>query len=318
MIIIFIILLVLVIFAMMYSVSNYSEDSRVIYFDPGIEGIADRLFGIVGAAVLCKYLNYKLVTRIDICGGRTDRCYDKSLINFRGIISIGESGEQKIATNGSPQNMAPYRLYLFLKERIPGITFEEICREYERIYREDIYAPEIITKNYPDGIEDAYGIHLRKGDKLRGESGKSFTSADDLEVIINNLINDVKDLNNPKIFIVSDTPEWRDEIIKRIGDCTILEPKGTEDIEGYSAVFDMFCLSKCKKIFAGSNYSGFFINAALLESKPLVDYSGVINNNHLTCTRLYDCVLNSRNYSLDFYKNAGCTHEKEDLPLFRD
>ena len=275
--------------------------------NPGIEGISDRLLAVIGAEVLCNTLGYKLVVNMDTC--RESRCYDKRLFSLNDILmdSNEHSYKNNINPNG-PQNLAPWRLYEYLKTKKPEITYEEVSKEFERVAQKQIGFSEIITSKIPNGLNTAYGIHLRKSDKIRGSvSGDIFTTEKDLETIIECLVNDIAEImskeTNVKILVVSESTEWKQEVegmISKRGKCEFIQ-LDYGDLEneytGFSAVLDLACLSKCKKIFKGLNYSGFTILAAILGNVELVEYSDKINNYDETCTRAYDSVLNKRDYS---------------------
>ena len=307
-----VLILILLLIALLYFINNHISkfnDKKV--FLNSLSGLGDRILTLIGFMTVCKYTGCTPVYRFS-CVSSEFRCYDERLMKVTGI-ELPNDGENeytsKINHNGNPNTVSPRIIYEYLKTKKPEITYEEVSKEFERVAQKQIGFSEIITSKIPNGLNTAYGIHLRKSDKIRGSvSGDIFTTEKDLETIIECLVNDIAEImskeTNVKILVVSESTEWKQEVegmISKRGKCEFIQ-LDYGDLEneytGFSAVLDLACLSKCKKIFKGLNYSGFTILAAILGNVELVEYSDKINNYDETCTRAYDSVLNKRDYSL--------------------
>lgn len=280
-------------------------------------GIGDKFIDLLGAFTFCKFLNYK--PNINFIANHSHMdilCdYDLKLFEFHKDISFGEKNTKyyfNSILNGN--NINPYKLYKYLKKIIPNITFNNVIDEYLINSKEIIKPSNIIIKNIPIDIENAYGIHLRKSDKITDNGDmRHENSYQDFLIIINELIKDITEIiineENPSFFISSEDYSWRDEFTNKIINIannnnkkiTIIKPNylNNENYHNYASVLDLFCLSKCKEIFQGVKYSHFSIIASLLGSRKLRNYAHITNNYNICLINSFRCVLNINNEALN-------------------
>jgi len=65
-----------------------------------------------------------------------------------------------------------------------------------------------------------------------------------------------------------------------------------DNINNYNAVLDLFCLSKCKKIFQGAKISNYSNIAAIIGNNNLINYSHLLKLNNILYTHIYRPVIN--------------------------
>ena len=95
--------------------------------------------------------------------------------------------------------------------------------------------------------------------------------------------------NEPSFLIVSEEEEWKNEIKNTINNIAlkynkkikIIEIDYTNEynIENYTSVLDMFCLSMCKEILQGVKYSSFSIISSIIGNNRLENYTTYLKDN---------------------------------------
>jgi hypothetical protein len=197
-------------------------------------GLGDKLLDMIGFYIICKYLNYipnvQFNKQIKIFPWGNNY-YDSKLFIFDDIIItddnfsinrkvIKHNKKVKIYDNlyiDSPNpsaSLCPYKVYEFIKKYIPEVTFEEISNKYVEYGKNIIKPSEIITSKIPLGIENAYGIHLRKTDKVQIKNNNFLyeNSENEFDIIISKLLENIKEIckkeDNPSFLIVSEDIEW--------------------------------------------------------------------------------------------------------------
>jgi len=249
-------------------------------------GIGDKLLDTLGFYVICKYLNYqphvefnRLVEKFDWGFGSTTE-YDLGLFEFTDIIiTNGVTCPYFVRSVNPSSTLCPYKVYIFLRKFIPEITFSEVSESFVREAKRIFKPSEIITSLIPEGIENAYGIHLRKTDKVIAVNGdlRHVASPEEFEIIIQRLLEDVNKIiatePNPVFFITSEDDDWLAEMKRRLGpNVKFIAPEYIGD-RNTRSVLHMFCLSKCKMILQGVKYSSFSMIASILGAKKLRNYS---------------------------------------------
>jgi hypothetical protein len=188
------------------------------------------------------------------------------------------------------------------------------------VYSKQLIQPSnVILSNIPNGIENAYGIHLRKSDKIINNHNQHTirhqNTLSEFEIIITSLLDNIKqiiiDENNPTFLIVSEDIEWKKEITNRV--LLLANDKPIQILEinynnsthysNYNSVLDMFCLSKCKEILQGVKYSTFSILAALIGNRKLKNYSHLISNYDRCLIHNWASVLSINNKPYEFNIN---------------
>jgi hypothetical protein len=299
-------------------------DNNIAY-EFGTTGIGDRLTDITVLYIICKYLNYKVhiyfnqVTSNDVAWSNNSY-FDLSLFDFPENNNIivknnydkPDNFNTYIKLPYSASTGCPYNVYKFLKQFIPNLTFEEIISKWGNYAKEIIKPSKIILDKIPDNIENAYGIHLRKTDKLSSESFNNYTDyryvsmTDEFSIIVNNLIKDIYDIilkeDEPSFLIVSEDNDWKEYITNIFKEYAQKNNKtiniininydNPDNINNYSAVLDLFCLSKCKKIFQGVKTSNYSNIAAIIGNNKLMNYSHLLKLSNILYTNIYRPVIN--------------------------
>ena len=288
-------------------------------------GLGDKLLDLIGFFVLCKYLNYN--PNVTFCNNGNfvwgNNNYDLRLFNFSEIsISDNKCGFYVNSPNPS-SSLCPYKVYEFIKHFLP-ITFEQISDDFIT-YSKIIKPSEIILSKIPSNIENAYGIHLRKSDKLSDICDiRHENTINEFEIIITKLLDDVENIiiseEEPTFLIVSEDNIWKLEILDRIINIANNNSKQIKIIDidydtddnynNYSSVLDMFCLSKCKEILQGVKYSTFSILASLLGNNKLRNYSKYIDSYDVCLIHSWSSVTeisNIRNFDIELHKKVANT-----------
>lgn len=299
-----------------------------------INGLGDKLLDMIGFYVICKYLNYVPNVQFNkkiqtFAWGNNE--YDPNLFIFDGIILANNdiNINAKIIINkkvirknnylyiNSPipsGSLSPFKVHEYLKQYIPTITIEEISNKFTESAKNIIKPSEIILSKIPLNIENSYGIHLRKTDKVHTNNYDVTheNRTDEFNIIINKLLEDINDIckneHNPSFLIVSEDIEWKNEIINKIkinNNVNIIQvdydTNNNFTNNNLTSVLDMFCLSKCKKIYQGVKYSTFSIVASILGNGKLVNYSKYLEDNDKCMIHYWNSVIeinNSINYNI--------------------
>jgi hypothetical protein len=180
---------------------------------------------------------------------------------------------------------------------------------------------DIILSKLPKNIEKAYGLHLRKSDKVKKKLNSKFetnieNSINEFNIVIDKLLDDVKNIilkeKEPIFLIVSEDESWKDEIkniindfaIKNNNKIKILEIDYTNDYnyDNYTSILDLFCLSKCKNILQGVKYSSFSIVASMIGNNNLTNYTEYLKDNKNCSIYAWNSVLkinNKKNFDIN-------------------
>lgn len=253
-------------------------------------GLGDKLLDLIGFSVLCKYLNYKpnVIFYNNSYFDWGNNNYDIKLFNFNEITISDDKCNFYVNSSNPSASLCPYKVYEFIKHFLDEITFEQISNDFAEYSKKIIQPSEIILSKIPNNIEKAYGIHLRKSDKLNNMGDiRHENKIIEFQIITNKLLDDVKNIiiteEEPTFLIVSEDNNWKLEIKNLITNISKNNNKQIEilDIDydnkdnyfNYTSVLDMFCLSKCKEILQGVKYSTFSILASLLGNNKIRNYA---------------------------------------------
>ena len=299
--------------------------------------LGDRLMSTLGFYVLSKYLNFKanISTFNTIVKPDFNDKYDINLFNFSNDLNFDNDFDfNLIFRYREPPGFSPIKIYNFLKKNGLNISFEQLSNDYIR-YAKEIFKPSsVILNNIPKGLEDVYGIHLRKSDRINDSDDYRHTTLNkEFLLIIENMLNDVKGIidteSNPKFLIVSEDNEWKKEISNIILEYANKNNKRIELVNinyeigiyyfNYEAVLDFFCLSRCKEILMGIKYSSFSIMAAIIGNNKLRNYFNYDKENYDNC--LIHCfssiieINNNKNFDVDFHTRI--TNHIEDFQILQ-
>ena len=256
----------------------------------GIEvrnGLGDKCLDIIGFCVFCKYMNY--IPYVKLINNAHWGNYESKLFNFSGFTFSPVECKYFVNAPHPSTSLGPFKLYERLKRYYPKLSYQEISEQFNKTAKEIVQPSDIITSRYPIGIEKAYGIHLRKSDKVSDTviCNRHMTTTSQFDIMINSMLNDIKNIidteEEPVFFVCSEQESWKEEIIDRIKQMSPNKPltflipnyENPANYENFVSVLDMFCLSQCRTIFQSVKYSTFSILASLLGNNKLMNYSHV-------------------------------------------
>lgn len=286
-------------------------------------GLGDKSLDLIGFSVICKYLNYKPHIFFNNCIWGT---YDMRLFNFNEITILENDDNDKcdfyINSPTPSSSLCPYKVYEFIRSFLPEISFEEISNDFIHQAKKIIKPSDIILSKIPEDIQNAYGIHLRKSDKVANNCDIKYENTiTEFEIITNHLLNDIRTIteDNPTFLIVSEDNNWKNQIQEIIINISnennktikILEIDYSDynnDYNNYNSVLDMFCLSKCKEILQGVKYSTFSILASLLGNNKLRNYSKYTNSYDICLIHLWSSsveINNNKNFDINLHKKIS-------------
>lgn len=282
-------------------------------------GLGDKLLDLIGFYVLCKYLNYKPIVSFHDCHWGN---YDLRLFNFHEITISHDKCNFYLHSLNPSASLCPYKVYEFIKNFLDEITFEQISNDFIEYSKKIIKPSEIILQKIPNNIEKAYGIHLRKSDKITNTGDiRHQCTINEFKIIINKLLDDVKNIiiteKEPTFLIVSEDNNWKLEIINIINKFSnnnnkqikilYIDYDNKNNYCNYNSVLDMFCLSKCKEILQGVKYSTFSMLASLLGNNKIRNYSKYVNNYDVCLIHAWTSVIkinNNKNFDIKLHKNV--------------
>jgi hypothetical protein len=285
-------------------------------------GLGDKFLDLIGVYVLCKYLHIEPVVLFNnnsnFAWGSNN--YDMRLFQFEDLVFTDKQCKYYIYSHSPSSSLCPYKVYDFLKDHIPDVSFEQISHDFSHYGKTIIKPSDIILSDIPEDIENTYGIHLRKTDKVVSRAYLTHESTlSEFDILINNLLNDITNIiqkeRQAKFLLVSEDETWKQEFKEKIN--TIANNHQVEikiieidykpnDYANYKSVLDMFCLSKCKEILQGVKYSTFSMLAALLGNVKLRNYTPLEITDFLT--HQWSSVIeinNQKNFDIELHKKIA-------------
>ena len=297
-----------------------------VAFSPSTEGgLGDKLLHMLGVLVLCEYKNYNTIISFNMCEHHYDwgkNEYNTTLFNFEfnNVSFIDTNINKKIYMEMTQcsTSVSPYPLYIYLQNDLPFLDFNLLSQKYEIISKQ--IKPSIIIENdIPKGLENAYGIHLRKSDKVLLDPLLFHENTlEEFDIIISHLLKDMQTIIqtelSPSFVLVSEDIVWKEEFQKKIQfistnfnkpvNIISIPYNETNNLVGYRSVLDMFCLSRCKKIFQGVKVSTFSTLSALIGNVPIINYAHLLNNYDKCYVHIWKSVVSINNkkcYNLEGY-----------------
>ena len=258
-------------------------------------GLGDRLLDMIGFYVICKCLGYcPKVFFNNYCNyfDWGSSVYDLRLFDFTGIELIEDvECPYYIHSPNTSSSLSPYKGWEFVASLLPELSFEDFSNLYHTYAKQVIRPSSIIVSKLPEGLENAYGIHLRRSDKVKEGDIRHENTTSEFEMITRELIEDIRriiqkeDEPEPVFLIVSEDNQWKDEfhhIVNRIflennktPRFILIDYNSSVHYVNYNGVLDMFCLSRCKAIYQGVKYSTFSMIASLIGNNKLHNYSHI-------------------------------------------
>lgn len=296
--------------------------------------LGDRFLHILGFYIICKYLNLRpnistFFTNIDINWSY----YDKNLYKFSDDFILTNTNDTKYCFT-VPN--APIKVYDFLIKNNINVSFEQISNDYIH-YGKEIFKPsQIIIDKIPDGLNDVYGIHLRKSDKIVYNRTRSYIEApteQEFQIIMDDLLKDVMNIidteNNPKFLIVSEDNDWKMHISQKILNYANENNKKIELVKldytnennyiNYESILDFFCLSKCKEILMGNKSTGFSYAPSIIGGKNKIrTYCNNIENTKKIYYNSMSSIIkfNNENFNYDINYHREVLEEFTNIDVY--
>lgn len=281
--------------------SSTSSSPKTTAFFTCSNGLGDKCLDIIGVNVLCDYLGYCPIIKFnkdfeEHFEWGTNQ-YDTRLFDGLSNPSLPSEYDYMIKAPNASSSLCPYKTYEFLYDLGVPVCFFDINQKYREVAKILIRPSPIIEARLPQVLENAYGIHLRKTDKIKshGCDIRHENKFDEFAIIIEKLLENVKKIikteTEPTFLIVSEDEIWKNtiqEMILEEGEKDESEQKTIKIINlddsplpytNYKSVLDMFALSRCKNILQGVKYSSYSILAALIGNGKLVNYSPALESN---------------------------------------
>jgi hypothetical protein len=199
-------------------------------------------------------------------------------------------------------SLSPYKVYELINKH-KQISFYEVSQKYKEYAKKLIQPSSIIKINLPHILKNAYGIHLRKTDKIKSANCdiRHENKIDEFTIIIEHLLENIKEIiekeENPTFLVVSEDDAWKKSMIDTIKEMSYKNIHIVEldyyqnDYSNYNSVLDMFALSQCKTIIQGVKYSSYSILAALIGCQKVVNYSRVLESNSESLIYTWNSVI---------------------------
>ena len=308
-----------------------------------MNGLGDKILDSIGVCVLCYFLRYKPrivfnqnVPQTFAWGKNT---YDLRLCTSTSFpVDNTKTPATYFVQSPNPSvSLCPYKVYIFLRGKLPTITFEDVSNKYIDFMQKYIVPSFCITSIFPDGIENAYGIHLRRTDKLNTANTNNGheCSTNEFDDITNKLLYDIKSImlteENPAFLIVSEDAEWKQHIASHLQEYSTansrsiqllninyLDNNDVNTLCGFESIADMFCLAKCKMIFQGVKYSTFSMVASIIGTGKLQNYVHVVSNSDWNLIDAWSSVLDingrGRNFDPSVHSKIVCTELITNIP----
>lgn len=285
-------------------------------------GLGDKLLDLIGFYVVCKYLHLEPVVLFNnnsnFAWGSSN--YDMRLFHFEDLAFTDKECKYYMYSHSPSSSLSPYKVYDFLKHYLQELTFEQISNDFADYAKIIIKPTDIILSDIPEDIENTYGIHLRKTDKVVSRAYLTHESTlSEFDILINNLLDDITNIiqqeREPKFLLVSEDESWKQEFKEKLNiianthqvEIKIIEiDYKNNDYANYKSVLDMFSLSKCKEILQGVKYSTFSMLAALLGNVKLRNYTPLEITDFLThqWSSVID-INNQKNFDIELHKKIA-------------
>lgn len=257
-----------------------------ILFETSDTGLGDTMLSIIGFIILCEMMDDTPIIKFNnkkiICEwGSNEYDINNFIFDFDFIHFNKNKTYHRKIMNQTSITFSPLKLYNLLKHK-HNINYIDFSNKYKIIASK--IKPSKQIEEYIPNLNDVYGIHLRRTDKIKlNREIEHENTIDEFNCIIYYLINDIIELlnndNETKLLIVGEDKEWNLEFKtmiqskynKDINFVNILYPENYIN-EGFNVVLDMFCLSRCKKIYQGVKWTTFSSLSALIGNVDIVNY----------------------------------------------
>jgi hypothetical protein len=201
-----------------------------------------------------------------------------------------------------------------IQKKLNNFSLEYISEIYSK-FSENIKPSDYIESLIPTGLNNSYGVHLRRTDKIKSnieynikKSAYSHiwsNSIDEYNYIIDKtkeyILSIIKKNNNESFFVCSEDEEYKlyfqNWIIENSGSIITINNKELLNKNDETLpILELFCLSRCKEIIQGVKYSSYSITAALIgKYKKITNFLDIDEN----FTNIFKSVLNINNSKIN-------------------
>lgn len=261
-------------------------------------GIGDRLLDMIGLMVYAHVTKTPIYVPWDVNAnhyGWGHAIYSRDLIDIPNVYLDPPPSHTPCTIpirKLTGIHLCPYNVFRVLQHHptphTPNLTFHQVAELFP-VIASTIQPSSLLRPHIPVHSTQAYGIHLRMSDKINPNASSGFQQAyentpQEFAMIMDYLKKDmftiISSEPSPTFFVCSEDANHRDQFKAFLIDMahqldkpiTIL-PNHNQPVAGFSALYDMFTLSRCKTIYQGVKHSSFAVAAALIGSRPLVNYT---------------------------------------------
>lgn len=257
-------------------------------------GLGDRLCDLFGLVACGRLLGLNVKTywaneARNFAWGQA--LYDMTLFDFSELCEVVGGGNDSgcnIINHNPSCTLSPVKLKIWLEEKGQDqIGYDHI--EYLYYKAASCLKPSKELRSCLCDTSDYIAIHLRRTDKIHCQGGdrRHETCIDEYSVIMKRLLAYVDELvkdGHNKFYILSDDAEYKLEFCELLSKrCDKIQTLVmNEDAllcahpykEGLYAVYEWFCMTRCKMILQGIKYSTYSMSAAMVNNIPLVNFCG--------------------------------------------
>ncbi len=297
-------------------------------------GLGDKLTDLLGFCVICEILGVKPNVFFNNNTYPTAwgmNYYNLKYFNFQDVNVFNKRDdvsnipiEYFIDAPNPSTTLSPYKVLMFLKKFVNDMTIESLSEKYISCAKKIIKPSQEILENIPVECEKAYGIHLRKTDKVSETGYQEYThisKLNEFDIMTNKLLEDVGSIilneNEPTFLIVSEDFTWKNHMkglieniaLKNNKTCKIIKINYLEnDNDNFNSVLDMFCLSRCKEILQGVKYTTFSMIASIIGTQKIRNYFEYTETKDICYIHLWNSVLEingKKNFDLTLHERIS-------------
>ena len=256
--------------------SRHLEMQNTVHFKICRSGLGDKLTGILGALVYCRLTKKQLVVEWvhEACQWGY---YDDALFDFPFSIlrSVDHHAPERIESREDSTYLSP--VCLLKNSQVDFATLLEMFTECARI---NFRPSQAMT--FPTELSNAIGIHLRRSDKIVSLPNSFSVTRREYDAMMDRMMEYIQNsmANGATYYICSEDAEYAGLFKKSLLNMAnskdlkinLVEPVCNLSHQGADAVFDLFCLSRCKRILQGTQYSTFSIMAAMIGNVDMYNF----------------------------------------------
>ena len=272
-----------------------------------VNGLGDKLLDVCGFALLCRLTGHAALVgwagrrpaeSVRWGGGVYTRTYDAALVDLSalGVVAVAEPPPEAVELEVTARLGVAFSAPLLAATLgVPAWELPHLVDAWTETARRVRPGP-LVQAALPPGLAGCTGVHLRRSDKVRDPAKDAFDArhemtaaecAATMRALMQQVEGDLRwaaPYELLRFFVCSDEPDakarfeaWLAERSRALDRrCEFVEPlpPGQPAVpEGYSAAVDLFCLSRCRRIYQGSKHSSFSVAAGLIGGCELHNFA---------------------------------------------